>query len=1050
MNFRCLLWTGLILVLLMACTGPVSAQEIVIDSANDVEQGTSAPVGVYVRGASSLDAFDIRVAYDASVMSVSRNGTFDPDDWSITYGFSTPGLAKVVGYANMRASNITGDSPLFGLDCTALKNDGSSTTLNLTIIDIEESRVPVYTYTTVNGTFTTLDEVAPNIIITSPADGATVPQDVAVTATITDVGGVDQSSISITVGGVAITSPTITPITGGCTVSGTATNVPLGARTVVVSASDTSGNHASATHSITVAESGITFDPNLDDTFTNETQPVISARYVEVTGVRMFLDGTDVTANTTTPSSGVITLDYSSYGLLADGVHTVVVNGTSTIDSSVLSATETFTKDTVLPVVVVTGISDSDGDGYPEASENLNIAYTVTDANAERVWIGSASSTTFPSGTLVYGSAQGNTLGNRNATLTAVDKAGNSNTSSPFHIYNNYLAYINESSAGTFAGLDLTKTAAYNVFTSEVAQAISISGGAGQMNLPTLGTLQKRVTAGSGVVVDNRANDTIPAGTFPTGAPYFVAPSGGTLNFAINVPNIDNATIIIGMANSSFVDQVLRGGSSSVSTSSLEQALSKEKIVIYGKGGGSYGYKFVRITGSTATDLGGRGGFTFNTDLPTMIRANSYDLSAGFNTVTHGLGLPIGYGQTQLGPGEYVIMAITLDNDRVAAITAMPFVVTEEASQFSTSAGMYSLGDPVVVNWGGAAPQNAAAVLIREGSTYTGNVTLDLTTLGTGSLQSMYLLGDGNETVKILYSGANVWISEGYGNAARAANAATLNIPTSDLLSGTYRVHMLAENGGNLTAYGSTSVQLFAGPVPTPTPQPTTPPSGGGGGGRGGFAPETGSSSLLIGSEGKLLRPYTIRSPSGIAELYLPLGTYAVDADGNPLSEVSIDDLDPADLPAVPAGAAYTFAGHAVVCSPSGARFDPAISLVFTFNADQWSEIMQAAEYDASSLVVKWYDEEAGEWETVPTVVDPATRTVTASVEHFTVFGLFVEPGAVTPVVTPTTPIVTPTTPTTTTPVTPPAEGFPWTYVVIAVVIILVIAVGVYYYTRKP
>lgn len=1052
MNFRCLLWTGLILVLLMACTGPVSAQEIVIDSAYSVESGETVPIWVSVRGATNLDAYTVSVIYDPAVMSAATNFTFTPPGWGTVQNVPTAGTFMATGYQSAPNAKITGESNLFVFDCTALKNDGSLTTLNITINNIEESGAAVYTYTTVNGTFTTLDEVAPNIIITSPADGATVPQDVAVTATITDVGGVDQSSISITVGGVAITSPTITPITGGCTVSGTATNVPLGARTVVVSASDTSGNHASATHSITVAESGITFDPNLDDTFTNETQPVISARYVGVTGVRMFLDGTDVTASTTTPSSGVITLDYSSYGPLADGVHTVVVNGTSTITTppSEVSASETFTKDTVLPVVVVTGISDSDGDGYPEANENLNIAYTVTDANPDVVRIGSASNTTFPSGTLVYGSAQGNTLGNRNATLTAVDKAGNSNTSSPFHIYNNYLAYINESSAGTFAGLDLTKTAAYNVFTSEVAQAISISGGAGQMNLPTLGTFQKQVTAGSGVVVDNRANDTIPAGTFPTGAPYFVAQSGGTLNFAINVPNIDNATIIIGMANSSFVDQVLRGGSSSVSTSSLEQALSKEKIVIYGKGGGSYGYKFVRITGSTATDLGGRGGFTFNTDLPTMIRANSYDLSAGFNTATDGLDLPIGYGQTELGPGEYVIMAITLDNDRVAAITAMPFVVTEEASQFSTSAGMYSLGDPVVVNWGGAAPQNAAAVLIREGSTYTGNVTLDLTTLGTGSLQSMYLLGDGNETVKILYSGANVWISEGYGNAARAANAATLNIPTSDLLSGTYRVHMLAENGGNLTAYGSTSVQLFAGPVPTPTPQPTTPPSGGGGGGRGGFAPETGSSSLLIGSDGKLLRPYTIRSPSGIAELYLPLGTYAVDADGNPLSEVSIDDLDPADLPAVPAGAAYTFAGHAVVCSPSGARFDPAISLVFTFNADQWSEIMQAAEYDASSLVVKWYDEEAGEWETVPTVVDPATRTVTASVEHFTVFGLFVEPGAVTPVVTPTTPIVTPTTPTTTTPVTPPAEGFPWTYVVIAVVIILVIAVGVYYYTRKP
>ncbi|HQD27586.1 MAG TPA: hypothetical protein PKV78_13720, partial [Methanoculleus thermophilus] len=259
---------------------------------------------------------------------------------------------------------------------------------------------------------------------------------------------------------------------------------------------------------------------------------------------------------------------------------------------------------------------------------------------------------------------------------------------------------------------------------------------------------------------------------------------------------------------------------------------------------------------------------------------------------------------------------------------------------------------------------------------------------------------------------------------------------------------------GNMMVFEASSpdgLSIFGLAAVSPVSQPPAPPSGGGGGGGGGgFAPETGSSSPLTGSDGKLLRPYTIRSPSGIAELNLPLGTYAVDAYGNPLSEISIDDLDPADLPAVPAGAAYTFAGHAVVCSPSGARFDPAISLVFTFNADQWSEIMQAAEYDASSLVVKWYDEEAGEWETVPTVVDPATRTVTASVEHFTVFGLFVEPGAVTPVVTPTTPTVTPTTPTTTTPVTPPAEGFPWTYVVIAIVIILVIAVGVYYYTRKP
>jgi len=56
MNFRRLLWASLILVLLMACTCPVSAKEIVIDSASGVKLGETVPVGVYVHGASSLDS----------------------------------------------------------------------------------------------------------------------------------------------------------------------------------------------------------------------------------------------------------------------------------------------------------------------------------------------------------------------------------------------------------------------------------------------------------------------------------------------------------------------------------------------------------------------------------------------------------------------------------------------------------------------------------------------------------------------------------------------------------------------------------------------------------------------------------------------------------------------------------------------------------------------------------------------------------------------------------------------------------------------------------
>ena len=170
---------------------------------------------------------------------------------------------------------------LFGMDCTALKNDGSNTSLTVTITQIRENGIIVTgEYSPINGLFTTRDEVAPTITITTPANGATVPQDVTVTATITDVGGVDQSTIVVTVGGVAIPNPTITPIVGGYTVTGTRTNVPVGAAAVVVAAADLSGNAASVTHNVTVAQSGITFNPNLDGTFTNATQPVIKADYV--------------------------------------------------------------------------------------------------------------------------------------------------------------------------------------------------------------------------------------------------------------------------------------------------------------------------------------------------------------------------------------------------------------------------------------------------------------------------------------------------------------------------------------------------------------------------------------------------------------------------------------------------------------------------------------------------------------------------------------------------------------------------------------------------
>ena len=1049
---RLLIMSLCAVLLLTACTGLAAAQEIAAGTVTDVQKDTVAPVGIYGQDMVSLDAFTIVITYDPTVMTVtSVNATYNPAGWSIFPNVAVPGTVTVSGFANTPADALAGTTSLFGFNCRAEKDDGSSTPLTVSITTLSDPGV-VGPYTPVHGSFATKDDAPPEITITTPADGATVPQDVAVSATITDVGGVDPATITVSVGGVAIPSPTITEVGGVYTVTGTRINVPLGASTVVVTASDTAGNQATETHSITVAESGITFNPNLDGTFTNATQPVIKADYVQVTGatVKMFINNVDVTGQTTLiPSSadaGSIELNYAAYGALVDGQYTIVVNGTSSLFGvGEVSRTQTFTKDTIAPVVTITGIADSDGDGYPEALETLTIAYTVTDANPQSIWIGGASSTTFPSGNLVYGVAQGNTLGNRQAVVYAVDEAGNVGQSAPFHIYNNYLAYIDEPTAGGFAGLDLTKTAVYNYFTPSVARAFTIGGAAGTMNLPTLGVLQKQMTAGSGVVVDTRANDNIAANTLPQSFSYYINPTG-TLTFTAQVPNIDKAAILIGKANSTLIDEVLRSGSASMSKDTIEAMLSKDKVTMYGNAG----YRIFRIKDDgTAESIKGQGTFTFNTDLPTMIKANYIDLSSGY---TAPFGLPV----SDLGPGEYAIVAMCLDgpDERVSMITATPFIITEEASQFTTTADSYLIGNPVIVNWGGAAvPQNIAGLIIREGSTYTGNVSIDLTTLGTGSLESVYLIGDGNQSVKKLISQANIWISEGYGDAATQTNSKTLNIETTGLLTGTYTVHMMVENNGYLTSYGTKQITLTTvTPTPTPTPVPPSP-------GRGGTSvprpvESVGKASILTNSLGQVLQSYIVDSPSKAAKVYLNTNVVALDRNGAPLRELTVDDLAAGDVPAVPSGATFTFAGHAVTLGPAGATFSPSIRLAFELTEAQWNAAMAEADQNPDYLVVKWYNAEAGVWENVPTTVNPQTRTITASITHFSIFALFADTEAPSVVVTPTptpTPVVTPDVPTTPVipPVTPEPTAFPWTYVIIGIVLLLLIAGGAYYYNKN-
>jgi len=268
-------------------------------------------------------------------------------------------------------------------------------------------------------------------------------------------------------------------------------------------------------------------------------------------------------------------------------------------------------------------------------------------------------------------------------------------------------------------------------------------------------------------------------------------------------------------------------------------------------------------------------------------------------------------------------------------------------------------------------------------------------------------------------------------------SAATPNATHTYTAAGTYLVNLTVSGPyGNDSALANVTVNA---------------PSGGGGGGSSvSTATSTGSAALLTASWGGVLKPYQINSDRGTADLYLATGVTAL-IDGEPVREIGIADLEADEVPAVPTGAIFTFMGYAVECSPAGATFSPAIDLTFTLNDEEWAGVLEKAGGNAGNLIVKRYDPLTGVWEDIPTTVDAVHRTVTASIAHFSTYGLFSDVAITTPVTqelknTATTVAAVTTIPAAT---TPSDEGdLLWLWIA-AFVAVVVIAAGVYFLTRR-
>ncbi|MBN1643880.1 MAG: hypothetical protein JW856_03590 [Dehalococcoidales bacterium] len=122
-------------------------------------------------------------------------------------------------------------------------------------------------------------------------------------------------------------------------------------------------------------------------------------------------------------------------------------------------------------------------------------------------------------------------------------------------------------------------------------------------------------------------------------------------------------------------------------------------------------------------------------------------------------------------------------------------------------------------------------------------------------------------------------------------------------------------------------------------------------------------------------------SPDGLVTAVLPNGTRALDSNGQPISELSIS-LESAH-PQLPDGT--NILGYAHNFQPNGASFNPSITLSWTYDPADLPEGV-----NEEDLLIAFWDETNGRWIFLSDVViDTATHTITASVNHFTVFAVF-------------------------------------------------------------
>jgi hypothetical protein len=185
-------------------------------------------------------------------------------------------------------------------------------------------------------------------------------------------------------------------------------------------------------------------------------------------------------------------------------------------------------------------------------------------------------------------------------------------------------------------------------------------------------------------------------------------------------------------------------------------------------------------------------------------------------------------------------------------------------------------------------------------------------------------------------------------------------------------------------------------PSPTPTATPTvspTPTSTSSGSGSGSSQPSISlklsidimgeKTESLRNSAGKVIADVTATSADGKITLKIYEGTFALDADGEPLTEIYVTVVNPF-VKAPPAENQFIYMYQ---LSPDGATFSQPIDITINYNP---ADLPKAPEQ--SALKMYSFDNAPDEWKEIPCLVDIGINTVSLSINHLSIYVLSVAP----------------------------------------------------------